>query len=41
MLKFIISFFTAVGVMASTANANDKPEMVIYTYDSFALNNRG
>ena len=36
MLKFIISFFTAVGVMASTANANDKPELVIYTYDSFA-----
>ena len=36
MLKFIISFLTAVGVMAGTANANDKPELVIYTYDSFA-----
>ena len=36
MLKFIISFLTAVGVMASTANANEKPELVIYTYDSFA-----
>jgi len=36
MLKFIVSFLTAVGVMASTANANEKPELVIYTYDSFA-----
>ena len=36
MLKFIVSFITAVGAMASMANANDKPELVIYTYDSFA-----
>ena len=36
MLKFIVSFITAVGAMASMANANEKPELVIYTYDSFA-----
>ena len=36
MLKFIVSFFTAFGVMISVANANEKPELIIYTYDSFA-----
>ena len=36
MLKFIVSFIIAAGAMASMANANEKPELVIYTYDSFA-----
>ena len=36
MLKFIVSFLTAFGLMANAASANDKPELVIYTYDSFA-----
>ena len=36
MLKFIVSFLTAFGLMASAASANEKPELVIYTYDSFA-----
>ena len=36
MLKFIFLFLNAFGLMASSASANDKPELVIYTYDSFA-----
>ena len=36
MLKFIISFITAVGLTASAVSADEKPELVVYTYDSFA-----
>ena len=36
MLKFIVSFIIAIGAMASMANAKEKPELIIYTYDSFA-----
>ena len=36
MLRYMISLFTVFGFFVSTANAQEKPEIVIYTYDSFA-----
>jgi len=36
MLKYVLSLVTAFGLLASPASADDAPELVIYTYDSFA-----
>ena len=36
MLRYMISLFTVFGFFVSTASAQEKPEIVIYTYDSFA-----
>ncbi len=36
MLKYIVTLLTSFWLFAVTANANEKAELVIYTYDSFA-----
>ncbi|XDZ66855.1 thiamine ABC transporter substrate binding subunit [Alphaproteobacteria bacterium LSUCC0684] len=36
MLKYIFILWSAIGLMSLPATAQDKPELVIYTYDSFA-----
>ncbi|NBR40299.1 MAG: thiamine ABC transporter substrate-binding protein, partial [Alphaproteobacteria bacterium] len=36
MLKYILTITLTLGMLTTGAKSEDKPELVIYTYDSFA-----